>query len=44
MMGEGDLLLRGEKCLIEMGSSGAMTSFEGCAIVGFNGVGRRLRS
>ena len=44
MMGEGDLLLRGEKYLTETGSSGVMTSFMGYATVGFIGVERWLRS
>jgi len=43
-MEEGDLLLRGEKYLIEKGSSGMMMSFEGCVIVSFIGVGRWFSS
>ena len=44
MTGDGDLLLRGEKYLTETGSSGVIMSFEGCATVGFNGVGRWFKS
>jgi len=44
MTGDGDLLLRGEKCLMEIGSSGVMTSFEGYVMVGFNGVRRWFKS
>jgi len=42
--GDGDLLLRGEKCLIEIGSSSVMTSVEGYVMVGLNGAERWFKS